>query len=179
MRPETIRKGFAIAKARKVAETFLITGPPVPVFDIITSLGIKIKYDQRLEAPVTVKYKDQYIILMPISDNIGRDRWSLCHELAHVILGHYDICTVDKIVNGNLVHNLSEREIYILEREADIFTAEFLMRKSWLKEFVELPVTWKQVGRLKNLFGVSWEAMINRLEETGYISKEELFGSLG
>jgi len=179
MMPVVIRKDYAISKARKVAELFSITGPPVPVVDIITSLDIKIRYDERLEAPVTVRRKGKYIMLMPESDNNGRDRWSLCHEFAHIVLGHYETYAVDRVIGGNLVQRLSEREIYILEREADIFTAEFLMRKNWLREFVAPPITWKQIGRLKDLFGVSWEAMINRLEETGYISKEQLFSSSG
>lgn len=179
MVPVVIRKDYAILKARKVAELISITGPPVPVVDIITSLGIRIRYDQRLEAPVTIKRKDQYIMLMPESGNGGRNRWSLCHEFAHIALGHYETYALDKVVGENLVQRLSEREIYILEREADIFTAEFLMRKNWLREFVVPPITWKQIGRLKDLFGVSWEAMIKRLEETGYISKEQLFSSSG
>ncbi|MCL6558906.1 MAG: ImmA/IrrE family metallo-endopeptidase [Firmicutes bacterium] len=179
MKPVDIRREFVVRKAKRIVKLLSINGPPVPIESIIASLDIKIKHDNRLERPTSVRYKNQYAILMPLSDNEGHRRWSLCHEFAHITLGHYDTYTVDKIVDGNLVHSLSEREIYILEREADIFTAEFMMRKSWLKEFVKPPVTWKQIGQLKDLFGVSWEAMINRLEETGYISKEELFGSLG
>ena len=71
-------------------------------------------------------------------------------------------------------NNLNEREHWILEREANIFTSEFLMHKLWVKRLARPPITPFELSQLRKTFGVSWEALIYRLDELGIESKENI-----
>ncbi|MGB9803564.1 ImmA/IrrE family metallo-endopeptidase [Desulfofundulus sp.] len=166
MLPVAVRSAYARAKARALLKEMAIPGPPVPVEEILRRHNILWEYAFDLEAPTTVKYRGRYIILIPPSKSERRDRWSFGHEFAHVYLGHFKIYPVNRIVRGQAIDLLGEKEFYILDRECDIFVSELLMPKEWVYSAVKSPVlTMREVGELKDLFLVSWEAMLNRLDE--------------
>lgn len=181
MRPTVIRVNYAVASARRLRESLNLAGPPVPIEEIIDSYDIPVKYSFDIEKPTLVrinnsKVSNKYAILIPPSVNAQRDRWSLGHEFAHFYLRHYETYPVDRIIKGCYVQLLTERERYILDRECDIFVTELYMPKKWVMEAIEYPVTLREAGQLKDLFQVSWEAMINRLVELKLIeNREKLF----
>jgi hypothetical protein len=57
----------------------------------------------------------------------GRLTWTLCHELGHIVLDHF---------NKYDMANLVPWEEKILNREADIFVRELLMPENW--DFIEV-----------------------------------------
>lgn len=83
-----------------------------------------------------------------------RLRWSLAHELGHIVLHHHG-------PRGTL----SE-----VEKEADRFASEFLMPAATILEEFTRPVTIGSLSELKLRWGVSVASLIYRARELGVIS---------
>lgn len=82
--------------------------------------------------------------------------------MAHIVLKHF------QIYDCNF---LNDEELIILDREANIFVREFLMPEKLVRMYAIPPVSVPALGSLKEKFDVSWEAMINRLDELGIQNK--------
>lgn len=160
MRPRTIREGIARAKARYLLREYNISRPPVYPEDLAEQIGIQVRYHcvDDVDFSFSIKKNGEYFIFAYISSNQGRDRWSVAHELGHIVLGHYELYPVDTI----MYDRLTDRERYILDREADIFTEELLMPAEWIMKY-----TLKDT-KLRELFKVSKEAMSIRLSKLNY-----------
>ncbi len=157
MRPRTVREDIARAKARYLLREYNISRPPVYPEDLAEQLNVKIYYHMvdNVDFSFSLKRNGKYVILVHISGNNGRDRWSVAHELGHIVLGHYELYRVDTILQDRL----TDRERYILDREADIFTEELLMPAEWIVQYE------RKESNLKELFKVSKEAISIRLNK--------------
>lgn len=158
MKPTIIREDFARAKARIILKEQGLLFPPTNLDGIFKSMKIKTHYclDFNLEESFMFLYKGQYHVVVAPSGYYPRDRWSAAHELGHVVLGHCDLYEVDKLT----CNRLSNRERYILDREADTFAEELLMPSKWMRKYKSLKLT-----ELTNIFNVSKEAMTIRLSK--------------
>lgn len=154
MRPTTIREDVARAMARKVFSDLEIKHPPVNIEQIIRCHKIVVRYSMLpdIHTSFTIKFRNKYYINIAVSGTRARDRWSLAHELGHIILGHYDLYVVDTVDEDRL----TEKERYILDREADIFTEELLLPEEWVLKY-------NNPKKVKEAFDVSWEAASIRL----------------
>ncbi|MEW8960056.1 MAG: ImmA/IrrE family metallo-endopeptidase [Moorella sp. (in: firmicutes)] len=103
-----------------------------------------------------------YKVYINICQPDGRINWTYTHELAHIVLKHFQ--TYD-------CNSLNDEELSILDLEANIFVREFLMPEKMVRIYAIPPVSVPALGRLKEKFDVSWEAMINRLDELGIQNK--------
>lgn len=168
MRPTTIRYGYISRKAAEARKRF----GHAPVKEVIEKCGIEIVYSLDISSPILVRINGVYGILMPPSVNIYREKWNFAHEFAHYYLGHYEY-PVDRIVNDRHIRLLTDDEVYILERESDIFVAEWLMPRDDFLKLVKKPVTYKLVIDIAEKLAVSKEGVINRLIDLKIIEKRE------
>lgn len=111
------------------------------------------------------KYPKTNIIVINSSMTIGRQRFSLAHELYHI---YYDpqmtsfICT-----NFN---NKAENE-----QKADLFASYLLMPQTALTRFVvNSPVSIKDIVRIEQFYRISRKAVLYRLLRDNKITQEEL-----
>jgi Zn-dependent peptidase ImmA (M78 family) len=74
-----------------------------------------------------------------------RQRWSLAHELAHLVMHYTYTGPISKI-----------------EDEADIFTAEFLVPAEAARNGLRAPLTLTLLAELKSQWGVSIQSLIMR-----------------
>jgi Zn-dependent peptidase ImmA (M78 family) len=157
MKPTTIRRDYARAKARMVLNECGISRPPTDLEQICSKLGVKIHYHCTDGLKDSFMYLDRsiYNLVIAISGNQARDRWSLAHELGHVVLGHCQIYSVDTLRKDVL----TDAERYILDRECDIFAEEILMPLAWMEKHKH-----SSIDQLKKVFGVSREAITIRYE---------------
>jgi len=88
-----------------------------------------------------------------------RYRFTISHEIGHLILGHYEL---DQSI-------LSDDDLLLLEREANIFAAEILMPYSELKSLECYDIKF-----LANQFKVSKDAMETRLDCLGLKKKQKI-----
>lgn len=97
--------------------------------------------------------KNRYLVLYNNSTEnnnvVGRIRWTLAHELGHVLLNHLPYIAEPHIAENNF-NNLSNPE---LEAEADYFAA-LLLCPMPLYELLNI----KSASDIQNVFGLSFEA---------------------
>lgn len=99
----------------------------------------------------------------------ARLRWSVCHEYGHFLTDRY---------RAEISVFQSRGRIAQSERLANAFARFFLMPETGLKRRFErlrrekgAPITPAEILRLSDLYGVSFQAMTNRLEELGLIRR--------
>lgn len=101
---------------------------------------------------------NRYLILVNLAEtsNYGRRRWTIAHEIGHIVCGHHILSAVDKIAENSFAQiNNQDYEI-----EADYFVATLLSPLPLFKAF-EI-----QCARdIQNTFGLSAEASDIRLKE--------------
>lgn len=132
--------------------------PPVPQFIICNLPGIYV--DWRADWPtdaMAVKARSHWRIVIRSSDVVQRQRFSLAHELKHVL----DDPFIDRLYRGLPVYRRKERA----ERLCNYFAACVLMPRAWIKH------DWcsglQRIPELARRYFVSEEAMTTRLSELG------------
>lgn len=112
----------------------------------------------------SIKTKDQNIIFINSRHPLGRQRFTLAHEIYHL---KYD----DEFVNCDVDHKNDE-----IEQKADIFASSLLMSNGALYNFeVENSInewTLDHVIQAEQYFQISHRAMLRRLKTLGKISEE-------
>ncbi|MBS4456878.1 ImmA/IrrE family metallo-endopeptidase [Aerococcaceae bacterium zg-BR33] len=149
---------------------------PVDIFKIVQSienltlvfypLGTNI-------SGVCYKGKASNVIAINSDMSIGRQRFSLAHELYHLYFDDSTENTVSPIIIGDGNEN---------EKNADQFASYFLIPSSSLYGVVESikgnehkeQLTVESVIKIEQHYGVSHKAMIYRLLNDGYLKNEQL-----
>lgn len=132
---------------------------PVNVVKAALAAGAMIVSRPLSRASGFVMYGDSpdfpYIIGVNRTKPYYHRRFTIAHEIGHIVLNHLLCCEVFLEIDGQI-------PVRRLEREANIFAAELLIPGPALKEI--LPAR-PPVEELCVFFGVSWEAMMHRLED--------------
>lgn len=114
--------------------------------------------DPVLAGAEAITYPDRQQMLISASvyegacNGNGRDRFTLAHELGHLIL-HKGVSSYARQTSEDRDHRVYEDS----EWQADTFAAEFLMPYDEVRSFC------CTVGDIKSRFGVSWSAAGHRL----------------
>lgn len=138
--------GFATEKARQFIRDYGIDWLPVDPFEIAEKMGLEVKTIERLSEetgidrfrliksvidsedglaiydPDTNEYK---IVINEQVEPYGRIRWTMMHEIGHIVLGHLNDFRQTSITR----RNLNDEEYDALEQEAHIFAGEVLAPK--------------------------------------------------
>jgi Zn-dependent peptidase ImmA (M78 family) len=132
--------------------------PPIPVIDLAAWLGFQVVYlslvEDEFSALVSTREK---LIGINSRHHRRRQRFSICHELAHILLNHPSEA------------RCSRKEIDLYNTEADECAAEILMPSNLLKQWLQQT---QSISELARTFDVSEEAMTRKLMNLG------LFGQL-
>lgn len=158
-------------EARKLLADHGITEPPVPVETFVPSLGARLS-TQPLQGDISgMLYRDgvNAIVGVNSADSPTRQRFTIAHELGHLLMHEGRPMIVEKLVRVNLRRTstvASERE----EREANQFAAELLMPEELVRREVTKLVGEQSlvsdrwlVAELAKRFDVSGQAMEYRL----------------
>lgn len=133
---------------------------PVPLISISTALGYEVKYFEinktTEDLSAVTFYKKRQIFISP-NESGGRFRFTLAHELGHILLGHgndreSEFDTRENMWNPNKEHR---------EYEADEFAAELLMPE---EKFKEIWNATKDISTVKMFFNVSVAAIKTRMK---------------
>lgn len=96
----------------------------------------------------------------------GMDTFTYAHELAHIYLKHHELYDIE---------TLTDQEYWYLDREANIFASCLLIPEKILKHEIQKlsqKLSIRALARLKDLFNVSWQTLIFRLDELQLCSKK-------
>lgn len=146
---------------------------PIDVFSLIQNHEHITMVSYPLSEEVSgmcIKDDDNMIIVVNSSMSIGRQRFTIAHELCHLFFHDENcyICTKKFAENDKS-----------LEYEADIFASFFIapygaLRSMFGKLKKELQTLSNTVIALEQFYGLSHQAMLLRLYRDGFISKKEL-----
>lgn len=141
-----------------------VHGPSVPVEDVARTLPrVQVRRVPGLPSSGRAQWNGHAWVLLVDSSEPGvRQRFSLAHELAHVIY-HPLAATV---LPGTKHATAEER----LEHACEYFAACLLMPRTWMKRaYFHNGI--QDVPSLARLFGVSWVSMRIRLEQLGFVDR--------
>jgi Zn-dependent peptidase ImmA (M78 family) len=160
---------------------YKITEGPVPVEQVVQSLGIEIKLDKVDDELsgflVREKKAGRTVIGANKSHHPHRRRFTIAHELGHFLLHEGETVHLDEYRQAftiNLRDSQSATGEDNDEREANFFAAEFLMPAKFLKEDLQgknldLLGDSEFLDKLAKKYKVSVQALTFRLANLGYI----------
>jgi Zn-dependent peptidase ImmA (M78 family) len=165
-----------------VVETLLaennITEAPVMVSQIAKAKGARI-FVQSLEGDLSgFLYRDkaQAVIGVNTRHSPARQNFTISHELGHLLLHDQEQLHIDHEFRVRLRNDVSSQGTDEAEQEANFFAASLLMPREFLKkdlateEYVDL-LDDNFLHGLARKYGVSTQALVNRLKNLGYIQE--------
>lgn len=161
------RSAFIRAEAGRILKEADVTGPPVPIDDLVIGHGLAIHEDSTHrtwgafhEATWSIRLSPRLYRETP--SNRNRRRFTLAHELGHCLLKHGDQSCWNL---GGVAEPVDLADIDDLpdsEQEAHQFARELLLPRPWLKRDWEQDAT---PAHWEALYGVSHETFFIVLTE--------------
>lgn len=175
-RPLSYSESLTIAKlqARTARRILGITAPSAPLEWALTLPKVEVQmlpeyqmaaFSDGTSGFTTRKQTGGYLIGINKNNSHTHRRWTLVHELKHLIDFPYANVLHSKLGFGD--KTLQARQI---ERICDHFAAHFLVPGNLLKQAWSRGI--QDVFSLAGLFGVSGEAMQIRLKNEGFLHEE-------
>jgi Zn-dependent peptidase ImmA (M78 family) len=155
-----------------------ISGAPVPVSRIAKAKGARIFVDS-LNGDLSgflYRDKDQAVIGVNTHHSPVRQNFTIGHELGHLLLHDQEQLHVDHEFRVRLRDDKSSQGTDEAEREANFFAASLLMPREFLaedlakQEYVDV-LDDDLIHSLARKYGVSTQALVNRLKNLGYIQE--------
>ena len=169
-------------KIQTIVESLLndndIRAAPVPVGQLAEAQGARIFFDA-LEGDLSgflYRKSKQAVIGVNTRHVEARQNFTIAHELGHLLLHDQDQLHVDRDFRVRLRNDVSSQGIDEAEKEANFFAASLLMPKAFLErdlageEYIDL-LDDKFLRELSRKYGVSTQALVNRLKNLGYIQE--------
>jgi Zn-dependent peptidase ImmA (M78 family) len=171
-----IRRRKIESMIEELLATYQITEAPVPVERVAKAKGARIFY-QSLEDDVSgFLYRDKAQAVIGVNTHHApvRQNFTTAHELGHLLLHDQEQLHIDHGFRLRLRDDVSSQGTDEAEREANFFAASILMPRRFLGEDLvhEESVDLLDDDFLSNLarkYGVSAQALVNRLKNLGYI----------
>jgi Zn-dependent peptidase ImmA (M78 family) len=174
-----IRRRKIEVLVEELLATHSIKEAPVPVAKIAKTQGARIYY-QSLEDDISgFLYKQGTEIVIGVNTHHApvRQNFTTAHELGHLLLHDQQQLHVDhKFRVVRLRDGLSSEAVDEAEREANFFAATLLMPRQFLDadlaglDFFDL-LDDTVLFELARKYGVSTQALLNRLKNLGYIQE--------
>jgi Zn-dependent peptidase ImmA (M78 family) len=122
------------AIVRKLLRELEIEKPPIPVEAIARSLGAQIRYSP-FEGDISgmvFRDKEQMVIGVNSLHHPNRQRFTIAHEIGHLLLHKGTEVHVDRTFRVNLRNDVSSKAVDPDEIEANRFAAQLLMPEHFL-----------------------------------------------
>lgn len=145
---------------------------PIPVEEIAIASGII----EILEVPslentpvvgmlVALGDKDHGVIQLQPCKNVGRKRFTIGHELGHLLISHHSARAIDlnKQRSQRGLTPEEEAENRIIEGEANTFSTELLLPLHLIKPILKAPPTIIKGVGIADIFQMSVQATLKRL----------------
>jgi Zn-dependent peptidase ImmA (M78 family) len=156
--------------------TYRISKGPVPVEKIAKKKGARIFYKSLEDEVSGFLYRDKTQTVIGVNTHHApvRQTFTAAHELGHLLLHDQEQFHIDREFRFRLRDDVSSQGTDEAEREANLFAASLLMPRHFLEEDLENEesVNLLDDDFLSNLarkYGVSTQALVNRLKNLGYI----------
>ncbi len=162
--------------AQKVLRENGIETPPVPVEDIARRLGSEIRYSPYEGDLSGMVFRDEQRVVIGVNSlhHPNRQRFTIAHELGHMLLHKGKPVHIDRTFLMNLRNDLSSRAVDSEEIEANLFAAQLLMPEHMLAaDLMDQQIDFEEEEQLRKLaarYLVSVQALTFRLSNLRLIS---------
>lgn len=171
-------------QTEKMAQQLLnelgVTKPPVPVEEIAKQKSAKLSFEpfDGEEDISGILFRDGNNIIIGInsSHHHNRQRFTIAHEIGHLLLHDKKELFVDKVVKVNFRDTISSAAIDTKEITANAFAAELLMPKKFVLNEIDKILKRSRIEnkeelieKLSSVFEVSKQAMEYRLINLGVL----------
>ena len=170
-------KKYDVNEMPEVAQMILdrlgIEEVPIPIVAIMKSLNFQVVAGELkdeisgiigIDDDLAKNFKSSKVIAINNKDNVGHQRFTMAHELAHYL---FDFDVSNQIVYYNTYNTFEDENEE--ERRANYFAANLLMpEKKFKKEFDNVVLKnnlYVTVEKLSQIFQVSGEAVRRRISE--------------
>ena len=170
-------KKYDVNEMPEVAQMILdrlgIEEVPIPIVAIMKSLNFQVVAGELkdeisgiivIDDELAKNFKSSKVIAINNKDNVGHQRFTMAHELAHYL---FDFDVSNQIVYYNTYNTFEDENEE--ERRANYFAANLLMpEKKFKKEFDNVVIKnnlYVTVEKLSQIFQVSGEAVRRRISE--------------
>ena len=170
-------KKYDVNEMPEVAQMILdrlgIEEVPIPIVAIMKSLNFQVVAGELkdeisgiigIDDDLAKNFKSSKVIAINNKDNVGHQRFTMAHELAHYL---FDFDVSNQIVYYNTYNTFEDENEE--ERRANYFAANLLMpEKKFKKEFDNVGIKnnlYVTVEKLSQIFQVSGEAVRRRISE--------------
>ena len=170
-------KKYDVNEMPEVAQMILdrlgIEEVPIPIVAIMKSLNFQVVAGELkdeisgiigIDDDLAKNFKSSKVIAINNKDNVGHQRFTMAHELAHYL---FDFVVSNQIVYYNTYNTFEDENEE--ERRANYFAANLLMpEKKFKKEFDNVVIKnnlYVTVEKLSQIFQVSGEAVRRRISE--------------
>jgi Zn-dependent peptidase ImmA (M78 family) len=167
---------FARRKARELIKELSISCAPVPLKRLAAHLNASIRYapyDGSLSGMVHRKPDGTAVIGVNSQHPLVRQRFTIAHEIAHLVLHKDEVLHVDHRYLIGLRSDVSSEATDPSEVEANQFAAELLMPKELIfSDLQELPDELEPevaIRRIAAKYKVSTQALTIRLHALGIL----------
>jgi Zn-dependent peptidase ImmA (M78 family) len=174
-----IRRKYIRGLVKQLLARFSVSHPPVPVEKLANSLGATVCRTPADDDDLSgFMYHDRHagtsVIGVNGAHSPNRQRFTIGHELGHLLLHHQDGVHVDRRFQVKMRNKASSAGTDLEELEANLFAAELLMPASLLESDLErIDVVDLEdeaiVAKLATRYKVSTQAMTFRLANLGYL----------
>jgi len=161
---------------RKLLKDHKVNRPPVPVETLATRLGAKVRYSPFDGDISGMVYRDEDRIIIGVNSlhHTNRQRFTIAHEIGHMLLHKGIEVHVDRAYRVNLRNDMSSSAVDREEIEANRFAAKLLMPEHMLiADLKGQEIDFEDERRLERLarrYSVSIQAFTFRLTNLGPIS---------
>lgn len=154
------RRKYAKEEALQAWRDLAVSKIPVILNDIVTELNIRCKADETLKVEGVTYMRDGITLIMYNPKySKTRQRFTVAHELGHIILEHITPEGIQRIPHSNKIH----------EQEAQAFANSLLIPAPDLKQFMK-PET-RTLGDVMQRYDVSKDAAIIALNQNRLMGK--------
>lgn len=150
--------------------------PPVNLHKLAEYLKVRIHYKilpanldgWTVELNTALVKEPRYLMLINSRRLKVRRRFTIAHEIGHIVLGHFEIKSKALCKH----RKITEEDNYKYEMEADSFASELLIPTPHLLKLAKEGKN-KNINKLCSFYGVSKQAMEIKLEKTERLVKKE------
>lgn len=156
-------------EAESLLQTMGFKAPPIPVDQVVESLGIQLRFSpfEGELAGMLIREQNKTLIGVNSLHHINRQRFTIAHECGHFLLHKGQDVHIDRSFRVNRRDEVSSKAIDPEEIEANRFAAELLMPYDMImKDLVEYDIDIENEEELKDLaerYQVSIQALTHRI----------------
>jgi Zn-dependent peptidase ImmA (M78 family) len=158
---------------RNLLKDYKVNKPPVPVETLATRLGAKVRYSPFDGDISGMVYRDEDRVIIGVNSlhHTNRQRFTIAHEIGHMLLHKGIEVHVDRSYRINLRNDISSSAVDREEIEANRFAAKLLMPEDLLiADLKGQEIDFEEERRLEKLarrYRVSIQALTFRLTNLG------------